>query len=367
MEFRRLTGMLNRAGARTRDYETLLSQPQFQAAIRRERSRADRCSGEFSLLTLSAAGRGTSDTAMAAIALVLDSRVRESDIAGWFAGDMIGIILPDTDALGAWKLAEDLHLAFEQRQVSAKFQVYAYPSLDSGENNPLSDCDGADSDAAEADTLPSDRPVRPLEMLFVQKLPLSKRAIDVAGATAGLLVALPVMVLAALAIKLTSPGPVFFAQRRDGLGGQDFWIYKLRTMVVNADAIKAALRHQSEQDGPAFKLKNDPRVTRVGRLLRRTCIDELPQLWNVLRGDMSIVGPRPMCSKEARHCAPWERRRLEVTPGLTCIWQVHGGTKVTFSEWMRMDLRYVKSRTLLKDLRLMILTVPSVIRRDGVY
>ncbi len=138
-------------------------------------------------------------------------------------------------------------------------------------------------------------------------------------------------------------------------------------MVVNADAMKASLRQLSEQDGPAFKLKNDPRVTPIGRILRRTCVDELPQLWNVLRGDMSIVGPRPMCSKEARHCARWESRRFDVTPGLTCIWQVYGGTKVTFTEWMRMDLRYVGSRSLLHDVNLVVRTVPSVILRDGVY
>jgi lipopolysaccharide/colanic/teichoic acid biosynthesis glycosyltransferase len=313
-------------------------------------------------LTLSAGQRRAKETAIAGIAQVLDGRVRESDIAGWFSGDVIGIILPDTDAAGAWKLAEDLHAAFAQRQISAKFQVYVYPSLESGESSPLSD-----PDSAVADSLSSDRPVQPLAMLFVQKLPLWKRTIDIVGAIVGLIVALPVMLLAAMAIKLTSRGPIFFAQRRDGLGGQDFWIYKFRTMVVDAEAVKSALRHRSEQDGPAFKLKNDPRVTRVGRLLRRTCVDELPQMWNVLRGDMSIVGPRPMCSQEARHCSAWERRRLEVTPGLTCIWQVHGGTKVTFREWMRMDLRYARSRTLLKDLRLIILTVPSVIRRDGVY
>jgi lipopolysaccharide/colanic/teichoic acid biosynthesis glycosyltransferase len=138
-------------------------------------------------------------------------------------------------------------------------------------------------------------------------------------------------------------------------------------MVVNADALKDSLRANSEQDGPAFKLKNDPRVTPVGRWFRRTCIDELPQLFNVLRGDMTIVGPRPMCSKEARQYEQWQRRRLDVVPGLTCIWQVYGGTKVTFAEWMRMDLRYVRSHSLWGDFRLMFLTVPSVIRRDGVY
>ena len=295
--------------------------------------------------------------------------VGESDIAGWFAPGVIGIILPDTAPAGAWRLAEDLHRRFDERKVRVQFQVYAYPSLDGGESSPL-----ADADSLPADSLPAEpatpafaeRSVQPLDALFVQKLPLARR--DRRGrAAGGLLLASPVMLVAAAAVKLTSRGPIFFAQQRDGLGGRSFRIYKFRTMVVGADDAKAALRHRSEQDGPAFKLKNDPRVTPIGRLLRRTCIDELPQLWNVLRGDMSLVGPRPMCSKEARHCAVWQRRRLEVTPGLTCIWQVHGGTKVTFGEWMRMDLRYARTRSLWKDLWLMVLTVPSVIRRDGVY
>ena len=317
---------------------------------------------------------------MAEILPLLELRVRESDIAGWFKTGVIGIILPDTAPAGAWRLAEDLHAAFAPRQIVVQFQVYAYPSLDMGEPAGLAEAESLPAESLPAESLPAEagervtaervtaeRTVQPLDALFVQKLPLAKRLIDVVGAAIGLVLAAPAMLAAAVAIKLTSRGPVLFAQDRDGLGGRSFRIYKFRTMVVNADEVKAALRHRSEQDGPAFKLKNDPRVTPIGRWLRRTCVDELPQLWNVLRGEMSLVGPRPMCSKEARHCAAWERRRLEVTPGLTCIWQVHGGTKVPFREWMRMDLRDVRSRSLWKDLWLMILTVPSVLRRDGVY
>ncbi len=195
-----------------------------------------------------------------------------------------------------------------------------------------------------------------------------KRGLDLVAASGAMIVGSPFFLASALAIKvLGGKGPVIFRQVRVGQDGKEITVYKFRTMVVNAEAMKAQLRAVSEQDGPAFKLKNDPRVTRIGRFLRRSCIDELPQLWNVVRGDMSIVGPRPMCSKEASQCAQWERRRLDVTPGLTCIWQVHGGTKVTFTEWMRMDLRYAGSRSLWEDLRLIAQTVPSIIRRDGVY
>ena len=156
-----------------------------------------------------------------------------------------------------------------------------------------------------------------------------------------------------------------FLQKRAGLGGRPFTIYKFRTMVVDAEAKKAALRAISEQDGPAFKLKHDPRVTAVGRFLRETSLDELPQLWNVVKGDMSLVGPRPLPVEESEKCATWHRRRLDVTPGLTCIWQVKGRSKVSFAEWIRMDRTYIGKRSLWQDLKLMVMTVPSVLLRRG--
>src|SRR5262249_40417169 len=155
---------------------------------------------------------------------------------------------------------------------------------------------------------------------------------------------LPVLLLVALAIKLTSPGPVFFKQLRAGRGNKPFWMYKFRTMHVGADLIKDQLRAQSEQDGPAFKIKNDPRIHKLGRLLRITSLDELPQLWNVLCGDMSLVGPRPLPCQESDGCLGWQRRRLDVTPGLTCIWQVWGRSRVSFNEWVRMDIEYIARR-----------------------
>jgi lipopolysaccharide/colanic/teichoic acid biosynthesis glycosyltransferase len=340
----------------------LLSAHHFGAALRRERLRSDRTLSQFAMLTLDFGKRGLSEQSQDAANEVLQGRVRESDIAGWLDQRKVGIILPDTSPAGAWKLADDLQSSLAERGLRAKCEVYVYPSVNA-ENQPSLDAAGG----ADNGTSAAPHAGQPLETLLVQKLPAVKRLLDVLHASLGLVIASPLLFAAAVAVKLTSRGPIFYAQQRDGLGGRKFWIYKFRTMVVNADAIKAQLRALSEQDGPAFKIKNDPRVTAVGRLLRRTCIDELPQLWNVLKGDMSLVGPRPMCSKEARQCNQWERRRLDVTPGLTCIWQVYGGTKVTFTEWMRMDLRYIRSRSFWSDLRLMFLTVPAVIRRDGVY
>ncbi|MDZ4685323.1 MAG: sugar transferase [Planctomycetaceae bacterium] len=203
--------------------------------------------------------------------------------------------------------------------------------------------------------------VRPLIQLLVQPLPFSKRVIDLLAAGTGMLMLSPVLAAVAVGIKWTSPGPVLFLQRRNGIGGRPFTIYKFRTMCIDADAQKARLLMLSEQDGPAFKMTSDPRVTCLGRYLRKSCIDELPQLWNVLRGEMTLVGPRPLPCEEQAGCAQWQTRRLEVTPGLTCIWQVHGKSKVSFAEWMRMDIRYIQARTLLQDLRLIGETILAVV------
>jgi lipopolysaccharide/colanic/teichoic acid biosynthesis glycosyltransferase len=201
----------------------------------------------------------------------------------------------------------------------------------------------------------------PIELLLARRMPWWKRGMDIVGALVGLVLLAPLLILVAILIKLTSRGPVFFRQVRDGWGGRRFVILKFRTMYVDAEARKAALLAQSEQDGPAFKLRNDPRMTWLGRYLRRSCVDELPQLWHVLWGEMSLVGPRPLDSAEARHCKPWQRRRHTVTPGLTCTWQARGKGLVPFDDWMRMDLRYVKAPSLWEDVKLIWATLIAVI------
>jgi lipopolysaccharide/colanic/teichoic acid biosynthesis glycosyltransferase len=219
--------------------------------------------------------------------------------------------------------------------------------------------------AEEDETLAPAGSVQPLHALLVRRMPAWKRAIDLVGAAVGLFILAPLFAAVALAIKFTSPGPVVFTQKRSGLGGRTFTIYKFRTMCADAEARKQALRKLSEQDGPAFKLTHDPRVTRVGRLLRKTSVDELPQLWNVLKGDMSLVGPRPLPVDEAAGCEGWQKRRLDVTPGLTCIWQIEGRSEVSFAEWVRMDVKYMRRLTLLHDLSILFKTVPAVLLRRG--
>jgi len=197
-------------------------------------------------------------------------------------------------------------------------------------------------------------------------LPLfCKRVMDVTVAGLGLALFAPLFPLLALAIKLDSPGPVFFRQWRCGLRGRRFVLYKLRTMVQDAEAQRDKLLHLNIMDGPAFKVPNDPRVTRVGRWLRRFSLDEVPQLWNVLKGDMSLVGPRPPLPEEVAQYAPWQRRRLAMKPGLTCLWQISGRSNLSFSQWMALDLAYIDSWSLGLDLKILAKTIPAVLRGRG--
>ena len=186
---------------------------------------------------------------------------------------------------------------------------------------------------------------------------ISKRAIDIIGAGSGLLLLSPVIAIVACAVKFTSKGPIFFSQKRVGKNGKLFDMYKFRSMVVNAEELKEKLAHQNEMSGPMFKMKDDPRVTKVGKFIRRTSLDELPQLWNVLKGDMSLVGPRPSLPKEVKQFEKWMFRRLTVKPGLTCYWQVSGRNNIDFEDWMKLDISYVEDRNLLIDIKLIFKTV----------
>ena len=192
-----------------------------------------------------------------------------------------------------------------------------------------------------------------------------KRLFDIISSAVALVVLAPLLVGVAVAIKLTSCGPVFFKQKRVGLHGKTFDMLKFRSMVVNAEELKEKLAALNEQTGPVFKMKNDPRITGIGRFIRKYSIDELPQLLNVLRGEMSVVGPRPPVPKEVEKYAAWQRRRLSVRPGLTCIWQVSGRNQISFEEWMYLDMQYIDNWTLLTDLSLILKTVPVVVTGRG--
>lgn len=184
-----------------------------------------------------------------------------------------------------------------------------------------------------------------------------KRTIDIIGSTIGLLVLSPILIIVAVLIKLESKGPIIFSQDRVTKNKNTFKMYKFRSMVQNAEDLKKNLEAKNEMSGPMFKIKEDPRVTRVGKFIRKTSIDELPQLINVLKGDMSLVGPRPSLPKEVEDFEDWMLERLEVKPGLTCIWQVSGRNNIDFEDWMKLDIKYVRERSTTLDIKLIIKTV----------
>ena len=195
-----------------------------------------------------------------------------------------------------------------------------------------------------------------------------KRTIDLVGSALGLLVLSPLLLVAAIAVKVSSHGPVFYVSERVGRDGRPFGMVKFRSMAHGAHDSRATHHHLNIHDsGPVFKIRDDPRVTRVGRFLRRCSIDELPQLWNVLRGDMSLVGPRPPLPEEFLLYGPREQRRLEVKPGITCIWQVSGRSDLDFDTWVDMDLAYIDTWSLRLDARLLGRTVAAVLTGRGAY
>jgi lipopolysaccharide/colanic/teichoic acid biosynthesis glycosyltransferase len=295
-----------------------------------------------------------------------------TDHKGMLGGSTFGVLLVDTPEMGGRSALDRLANLCERHNLRAtlQLQVHDPEGFDPDDEIPSEgrrqhdhepsprwqrvDGSGAVATSAEDPMVP-----RPYLRMAV------KRMIDIVGSSVGLVLASPVILLGSAAIKFSDPGPAFFAQTREGYRGRPFTIYKLRTMVMDAEQSQAALRDQNHRDGPAFKMAKDPRVTRVGDFLRKTCIDELPQLWNVLKGDMSLVGPRPLPWHESRACNNWQRRRLDVRPGMTCYWQVDKSKAETFDDWMRLDLRYIDEIGVLQDLKLIVQTFTVPITGRG--
>ncbi len=347
---------------------------QFKAIIDRERTRADRTKRGFSLLTLKprsaqdGPGQQSSPSRLSKdqrfLAQTLKQRIRVTDELGLVDQYRLGVVLPGTSPAGAWALAHDLLEKTRDAIPSPECQVYFYPS------------EHFDERPAREDELESNRTAqnskhsigglatsnRPMEPLFARSLPGWKRGIDLTGATIGLIGLSPLLLAVGLAIRLSSPGPAIFTQWRSGLANRPFRIFKFRSMVIDAHKQKQELLERNEQNGPAFKITNDPRITWIGRLIRKTSIDELPQLWNVLRGEMTLVGPRPLLVEETNESYGWHRRRLDITPGLTCIWQLDGDRE-SFSNWVRMDVQYLQSHSITQDLRLILRTLATLLFR----
>ncbi len=339
----------------TRWTPLLLNQRELQRALSKERSRVDRNGGQFGLIILRLDSLVRARPQSIRLARVLKRRLRDTDEIGHLGLGRIGVMLPETGQLETDGLLTELLTLLRNRRIAVSGEAFVYP--DKGSDVPHQGGRGNELEKEEADRAKQ----ASFLAMTVPEFPKWKRVLDIVGASLGLLLSALFVVLMAVVIRLTSPGPVFFAQRRTGYLGQTFEIYKLRTMVTGAEAMQVALRAKNERDGPAFKMQGDPRITRIGRVLRATGLDELPQFYNVLRGDMSLVGPRPLPVFEANQCTPWQRRRQEVKPGLTCFWQLSKFRDVSFQQWMRLDLQYARRYNLRMDLSLMARTVLSVV------
>ncbi len=195
----------------------------------------------------------------------------------------------------------------------------------------------------------------------------TKRVFDISCSLLALVVLSPIFLITSIAIYLEEHGSVYFVQERNGIDGKVFHIYKFRSMRQDAAAIRKSLASENELDGLAFKIKQDPRITKVGKFIRRTSIDELPQLLNIIKGEMSIVGPRPLPTYETERLSTYQRQRMMVKPGLTCYWQCSGRNNIPFDQWMEMDMKYIKEASMLTDVRIILKTVKAVLCEDGAY
>lgn len=353
---------------------------ELQRLIQDERDRSDRREIPFSLVLLRSEPRSETETSEVTAAIF--RRLRRTDALGEVDRSCLAILLPDTEADAACQVASELREIGQTILNGLVVEVYTYPwdheihgqtlderyerlerrdKPDAGRRPRVGSARPTSGAVVSVERSSSSNLIQAEELCFSVALPVWKRTLDVLVALVLLVLLAPFLLVAAIAIKTTSKGPLFFCQWREGKNGRKFRIYKFRTMVENAECLQEELRHLSEQNGPAFKIENDPRLTWVGRFLRRTCFDEVPQLINVLQGDMTLVGPRPLPVNESRACTRWQRRRLDVTPGMTCIWQVSQCRD--FEDWMRMDLEYIERAGFWLDMRLLLQTAKFVLLR----
>lgn len=334
----------------------------FVKRLQYEQRRTDRSKLAFSIVLFRFdAKEGGLDQVHETVALLSEAK-RETDILGYLREDLVGLLLTDTDERGAQGFVRKLSARGRDRGLSVFTRTYPGDSLSS----LIAEIEDRADSYVQALEVPARATYR------------WKRSLDVIGSIVAIVLLSPVMLLTALAVVATSPGPAILKQVRVGRRGVPFVFYKFRSMVINGDdrihreyvtrLINGKLEGINHGNAavPLYKIKLDPRVTKVGRIIRKTSIDELPQLFNVLRGEMSLVGPRPPLPYEVENYQSWHLRRiLEANPGMTGLWQVEGRSKTSFDEMVRLDLRYIRSCSLLLDLKILMKTVTTVFRCDG--
>jgi lipopolysaccharide/colanic/teichoic acid biosynthesis glycosyltransferase len=389
---------MTRRVRRARILSDLRSTGELQAVIERERAIVDRHGNVFSLLVFDVGNTTLEDGSIQHLVCILRYRVRSTDEVGWLDGQRIGVVLPYTSSHAARKLADDVCKLVASSALPLIYTIYSYPSQwplgedgnegqravavsspewqeemlqDSSSFSKPTDC-GCTVSAVQPTTVEIHncrRPVKRLEALFVRPLPAWKRAMDIVGALSGLFLLSPLLLLVAVLIKIVSPGPVIFSQVRVGYLGKPFRLLKFRTMKLDADtsAHQQLLSNLINSDQPVTKLdmNNDPRIIPFGNILRVLGLDELPQLFNVLHGDMSLIGPRPCLPYEPQQYLLWQTRRFDAIPGLTGLWQVSGKNRTTYKEMVCLDITYARKTSFWLDVKILLKTLPAIMVQFG--
>jgi len=347
----------------------------FRKIIDRERNRANRTGEIFSLVAYLLEDEDNKRDALERLACTLSSNMRSIDAAGWLDLHHVGVLLPETDSGGAQLFAKKIEQELHHAGVLFGYEIFTYPSECLSDPERIS-LHSRNTNATSIQTGGSTRNLantqcRP-DYIFCLTRKVLKRGFDIVGSAIIILLLSPLFLLVALYIKAVSPGPVFFRQQRIGYGGQPFTFLKFRTMKPGSDssghqAYLASLIHGADEqagvEAPMTKLDHDPQIIRGGNVLRKSCLDELPQLFNVLRGDMSLVGPRPPIPYEVKEYHSWHRGRFDALPGMTGLWQVSGKNKLTFKEMVRLDIRYARNRSLWMDIKILFRTPLAIMEQ----
>jgi len=361
---------LGRMNDKSVEDDTIKTAVVFREIVSKERARVDRNRHVFTLVSFEVGplDYGT-DTTKYFIDL-LKKEIRITDEIGWLNNSTIGVLLFNTLGEGAEKFVEKIKRIYPPKRFY-RYSVSSYPE-GTADHSAAEQTAALGHQSILASPSPHDqqkatdgqRALR-LQPIFFSKMSMWKRLADIVLSICALIALAPLLLLIAIAVKCTSKGPIFFRQKRAGLGGVPFTFLKFRTMHVDAEERKAELLRFNKRTGPVFKMENDPRVTRLGKFLRQWSLDELPQLINVLKGDMSLVGPRPPTMDEVAKYESWHNYRLEVKPGITCIWQVYARHEKSFENWVRLDIKYRMEQSFLLDMKLLFMTIPAVLSRKG--
>ena len=368
--------------------DNIYSAAEFRRTLKREMARVERSEMMFSLVVFNT--NSQNNQKLLNLIHLLMNRIRITDMIGWLNDHDVAVFLPETPYEGAAKFAEDISFAISESQSPFHYRVYTYPVNDKrnrdGELRSLVDFGLAKNNTVffrissngghngfKKSNVRSDHEsnvhqlvpaANELKGIFHYSIPLWKRMTDIVGSLIAVVLFSPAFLIVSAYIKMVSRGPVLFKQERVGLKGKKFILWKFRTMEVNAD-VNTHKNHMVDilkNDAPMKKLDliDDARIIPFGKILRQSCLDELPQLLNVLKGEMSLVGPRPCLAYEAEEFELWHKRRFDVLPGMTGYWQVNGKNKTTFKEMMRLDIDYVKNNSLMCDLKILLKTIPAI-------